>query len=65
VALDDAEQPEDKNEDQEAAKTDIHKFLLFRVADETENMVLPFPSLRRRYRRYGYYFTRPETTGFA
>jgi hypothetical protein len=47
--LNDAKQPKDENKDQEAAKTDIHSFLLFRVADETENMALPFPSLRWRH----------------
>jgi hypothetical protein len=51
--LNDAKQPKDENKDQEAAKTDIHRFLLFRVADETENMALPFPSLRWRHQNKG------------
>jgi hypothetical protein len=63
--LDDPEQPQDEDQDQQTAKTDIHlKFLPFRVAAVTASM-------GRRSSRFapvtpqGYYFTRPESAGFA
>jgi hypothetical protein len=37
----------------------------FRVAAETESTALTFQSFRRRHLNKRYYFTRPESTGFA
>jgi hypothetical protein len=64
-SLDDAEQPQDEDQDQQTAKTDIHRIPPFRVAGETVTTGPPFPSLRRRDERLGYYFTFSESAGIA
>lgn len=47
--LDHSEEPEDQDQDQNAAKTNIHDtFLLFGFADATMIVRTPFPSLRTR-----------------
>ena len=47
--LDDAEQPQDEDKDENAAKTDIHeKLLLFGFAAETVGEASVFHSLRMR-----------------
>jgi hypothetical protein len=64
--LDDAEQPEDEDENQQTAKTDIHDTLsCFCVAAETVDGRPSFQSLRRRDAHLGYHFTQPEAPGFA
>jgi hypothetical protein len=64
--LDDAEQPQDQDQDEQSAKTDIHDTSShFDIALETVRGVTAFPSLRWRHMFDRYYFTRQETTGFA
>ena len=46
--LDNAQQPQDQDQDQQTAKTDIHDILPFRVAVETVRLSRPFQSLRWR-----------------
>ena len=49
LVLDDAEQPQDQDQHQDAAKTDIHdSLLLFGFAAETMRDAASFQSLRRR-----------------
>ena len=64
--LDDAKQPQDEDQQQDAAKTDIHDTLLLLV------LLLKRGAVVRRSSRFGvgtkfgrYYFTRRQSTGFA
>ena len=66
ACLNDAEQPQDKNQDQDAAKTDIHDTLLCLVLlSETVSVAGAFQSLRKRHEPCGYDFTRQQSGGFA
>ena len=47
--LDNAQQPQDQDQDQQTAKTDIHNILPFRVATETVGPGQAFQSLRLRH----------------
>jgi hypothetical protein len=48
AASDDAEQPQDEDQDQQSAKTDVHIYLLLCSADETVCADLRLQSFRLR-----------------
>jgi hypothetical protein len=66
LRLDDAQQPKDEDQQQDAAETDIHDTLLLLV------LLLKRGAKARRSSRFdidmkfvGYYFTRRQSAGFA
>jgi hypothetical protein len=63
--LDHSEEPQDKDQKQQTAETDIHNILRFGFAHETVRTYSRSSRFGTDMNGSGYYFTRPEHAGFA